>query len=84
MLCHMFHLHLDAPADALNAARDTIAEAEKCWLFGIARPSEVPGWSCVELTVGDQLLALDNATVLPMFEALRVRALDTLDASSSA
>ena len=64
---NMLHVHLDAPAEALNDARDALAEAEKCWLFGAARPSEVPGWSCFELTVGDQLLKLDNATVLPWY-----------------
>ena len=71
---NMFHLHLEAPADAVNEARDAIAEAQKCWLFGMARPSEVPGWSYVELTVGDNLLALDNAPVLALVEQLRARA----------
>ena len=71
---NMLHLHLDAPADALNQARDDIAERDRCWLFGIARPSEVPGWSCIELTVGDHLLGLDNAQVLALFERLLLRA----------
>ncbi|MBT9459507.1 MAG: threonine aldolase [Burkholderiaceae bacterium] len=71
---NMLHLHVDAPAEALNEARDALAEAERCWLFGAARPSEVPGWSCIELNVGDQLLALDNATVLPLFERVLDRA----------
>jgi len=64
---NMLHLHLDAPAEALNAARDALAETQQCWLFGPARASEVPGWSCVEISVGDRLLALDNASVLPLF-----------------
>lgn len=64
---NMLHLHVDAPADALNNARDALAESEKYWLCGSARASEVPGWSYIELTVGDNLLALDNAVVLPMF-----------------
>ncbi|MET0520220.1 MAG: beta-eliminating lyase-related protein [Burkholderiaceae bacterium] len=71
---NMLHLHLDAPADALNRARDMLAEREKCWLFGTARPTEVPGWSSLELSVGDHLLALDNAAVLPLFERLLAQA----------
>jgi threonine aldolase len=71
---NMLHVHLDAPAEALNQARDELAEQERCWLFGLARPTEVPGWSYLELSVGDQLLALDNARVLPLFERLLDRA----------
>ena len=65
---NMLHLHLDAPADALNDARDAIAQNQQWWLFGAARPTEVPGWSTIELSVGDQLLKLDNAAVLERFE----------------
>jgi hypothetical protein len=61
---NMMHLHVDAPVDALLDARDAFAEAHRCWLFGAARATEVPGWSCIELTVGDQLLGIDNAAVL--------------------
>ena len=70
---NMLHLHLDAPAEALNQARDELAEQERCWLFGMARPTEVPGWSCIELTVGDHLLGLDNAQVVALFERLLLR-----------
>jgi len=59
----MLHLHFDAAADAINDARDALAQAEGCWLIGNARPSEVPGWSYAELTVGEHLLGLDNARV---------------------
>ncbi len=71
---NMFHLHFDLPAEALNAARDALAQEERCWLFGMARPTEVPGWSVVELTVGDQLLAIDDETVKGLFERLMARA----------
>ncbi len=60
---NMMHLHLDAPADALNEARDALAQQEGVWLMGAARPTEVPGWSVVELTVGDHLLGLEDAQV---------------------
>ncbi len=72
--CNMFHLHIERDAASLNAARDAIAQGEKCWLFGMARATEVPGWSVVELTVGDQLLGIDDATVRRLFEALLKRA----------
>lgn len=67
---NMLHVHFDAPAAAINDARDALAESEGCWLFGSARPTEVPGWSNIELTVGDHLLTLDNAAVLPLFDRL--------------
>ena len=69
---NMMHLHFDAPAEAVMQARDRIAAAAGCWLVGGVRPSEVPGWSSCELYVGDQLLAVDNATVVPLFERLCV------------
>ena len=71
---NMLHLHFDVEAEALNDARDAFAEAEKCWLFGAARATEVPGWCYVEMTVGDQLLKLDNAAVLPWFERVLEKA----------
>jgi len=71
---NMFHLHVEAPAEALNAARDAIAEEERAWLFGAARPMDVQGFSAIELTVGDNLLALDDATMARLFERLLARA----------
>ena len=65
---NLFHLHFDAPAEAVLQARDTLAEREGCWLFGHVRDTEVPGWSATEFYVGDRLLQVDDATVLPLFE----------------
>lgn len=65
---NMLHVHIDAPTDALNQARDEIAEKDSAWLFGMARATEVPGWSYIELTVGDHLLGLDDAQVVGLFE----------------
>lgn len=67
---NLFHLHFDAPADAVLQARDDLALHERCWLFGHVRATEVPGWSATELYVGDRLLQADDATVLPLFERL--------------
>jgi threonine aldolase len=67
---HMFHLYLPAPVDAVNDARDAIAAQSRCWLFGGVRPAEVPGWSVVEISIGDRLLHADNARVIPLFTQL--------------
>ena len=71
---NMMHIYFDAPTDALNDARDHLAEIEKCWLCGLARPSDVPGWSYIELTVGDCLLAHNDAQIVQWFERLLVQA----------
>ena len=74
---NMLHLHFELAAEAVNDARDAIAEVEKWWLLGSARPSDVPGWSYAELTVGDCLLKLDNTTVVQKFEQMLERARST-------
>lgn len=66
----MFHLYFPAPVDAVNDARDAIAASQRCWLFGGVRAAEVPGWSLVELNVGDRLLKADNARIIPLFAQL--------------
>jgi threonine aldolase len=70
----MMHLHFDAPAEAVLAARDAIAEEERCWVIGYCVDSRVPGWSSTELVVGDNLLALDIETVRGYFDTLMRRA----------
>ena len=67
---NMLHLFFDAPADRINAARDLIAAEQRAWVINDAKPSEVPGWSKVELYVGDTLQERDNASVLPLFSQL--------------
>jgi len=67
---NMLHIFFDAPADQVADTRDAIAAAEKRWVVGNVRPADVPGWSVTELYVGDTLLQLDNAQVLPFFERL--------------
>ena len=67
---NLVHLHFDAPADRLLEARDTLAERDGTWLLDHAQPSEVPGWSRAELYVGDQLLTLDDAALMPLFAEL--------------
>lgn len=67
---NLMHLHFDAPADAVNDARDRIAADSKVWLCNGARPADVPGWSFTELYVGDTLLETADDAVLPLFTRL--------------
>jgi len=70
---NLMHLYFDAPFEDLNDARDEIAQTERCWLFRSAGKADVPGWSMVELYVGDRLLHLDNDRVVPLFAELCAR-----------
>jgi threonine aldolase len=63
----MMHLYFDVPAAELLDRRDRIAADDGIWIIGGARPAEIPGWSVCELSVGDNLLALDNATAVTRF-----------------
>lgn len=67
---NMLHLSIDAPADALLDARDRVAERTGTWLLSHARVAEVPGWSISEIYVGDTLLAIDDAQLMPLFAQL--------------
>lgn len=67
---NLLHLFIDAPADAVLDARDRIAEDAGAWLVDRPRAADVPGWSFAEIYVGDQLLALDDATLMPLFARL--------------
>ena len=67
---NMLHLHLAAHADAVLDARDRLAEDSGWWLFDGVRATEVPGWSVTEITVGDRLLAVDDAQLMPAFDRL--------------
>ena len=71
---NLFHLHLPAPAAAVANARDHIAALEGAWLAQRIGQAQVPGWSTIELYVGDNLLALDDATVVPLYARLLARA----------
>ena len=67
---NLLHLHFDAPADAVMQARDVLAEDAGAWLFDNVRNVDVPGRSVTEIYVGDRLLAVDDARVGALFEAL--------------
>ena len=57
----MPHLCFDAPADAVMDARDAIAEETGCRIVDRIRSADVPGRSVTGFTVGDRMLAVDDA-----------------------
>lgn len=67
---NMLHILFQVPPKALLDARDRMAIEDKCWLFGHARQADVPGWSRIELYVGDTLVGLPNEQVIPLFARL--------------
>jgi threonine aldolase len=67
---NMLHLYLAAPADAVAQARDALAQERGCWLFDNVRSADVPGWSVTEIYIGDRLLQVDDAQLMPLFDRL--------------
>jgi len=67
---NLFHLYFDTPSETVLERRDSIAARDGVWTVNGVRPAAVPGWSVTELYVGDNLLGLDNAFVLPRVAAL--------------
>jgi threonine aldolase len=67
---NMFHLHLPASHQAVEEARDRIAESEKCWLGAPRGASDVPGWCAMELYVGENLMTLDDDFVVGAYRRL--------------
>jgi threonine aldolase len=59
----MFHLHADRPADDLMAGVRRVAAEQKVWTWSWTFASETPGWSVVELAVGDATLEFTPAEV---------------------
>ena len=71
---NLFHVHFPVPAAALIAARDAIAAEHRAWLLPRVAAGRLPGWSSAEIYVGDNLLALPDAVVIPLFAQLLERA----------
>ncbi len=67
---NMMHLSLAAPAEAVMERRDEIAARDGVWLVGAPRPAEIPGWCVTEISVGDTLIDLANAQVVPWLREL--------------
>ncbi|MEO8739203.1 MAG: beta-eliminating lyase-related protein [Casimicrobiaceae bacterium] len=71
---NMFHAHFPVPAAALTAARDALAESHGAWLLNRVAPGRGPGASSSEIYVGDNLLALADADLVPLYARLLDRA----------
>ncbi len=71
---NMFHLHVAADAEALIAARDRIAAESRVWIAPRFTATAIPGHAMAEFNVGDNLLDLSDAFVLPLFERLLAHA----------
>lgn len=67
---NMLHLHFDGSPVALIEARDQLAHEQGIWLFGGMDRAVTPGWSVVEMHVGDRLLQIDDAFLVASFERL--------------
>jgi len=67
---NMFHLHFPVPPAALNSARDELAASHGAWLFNRAAPGHGPGTSSTEIYVADNLIALADADLVPLYAAL--------------
>jgi threonine aldolase len=71
----MFHLHFEAPPEAMLAARNAIAESDGTWVPGGFVAGATPGTSYVEVNVGDATAALDPARVTQAYAKVVARAL---------
>jgi threonine aldolase len=80
---NLFHVHFAAPPAALTAARDRIASEDGAWLAQRFGPGNTPGGSSIEIYVGDNVLAHDDATVIPLFAKLLELAHSQTRAASS-
>ncbi len=66
----MMHLHFPASVEAIEAARDEIAEVEKLWLGAPRGASGVPGWCAFEISVGENLMTQDVNMVADAYRRL--------------
>jgi threonine aldolase len=57
---NLFHVHFDAPADALDEARLALAERDGVWIGGRFAPGIAPNTSVMEVYVGDVLSGVDG------------------------
>jgi threonine aldolase len=71
---NMMHVFLPGDSDRLWDAALDIAETRKTWVLPRLRPSQVPGYSMVELTVGDAALDVETDEIAALFRELLQRA----------
>jgi threonine aldolase len=68
---NLFHLHFEAPAQALTEARDRIASEDSAWLAQRFSSDRERGRASAEIYVGDSMLAMgphdDRALLVPLY-----------------
>ncbi|GLZ75382.1 threonine aldolase [Actinorhabdospora filicis] len=70
----LFHVHLPVSAEAASKASMSIIDEYQIHLFGGAATAPLPGWSAVELSVGDNAMEFDGGEVAELFADLLDRA----------
>jgi threonine aldolase len=67
---NMFHLHFPLTPDELADARDRVAAEDKVWTAARISSGSTPGWSYIEVYVGDNLLAMTDAEAVALLGKL--------------
>ncbi len=81
---NLFHLHFQAPAEALTAARDRIAGEDGAWLAPRFSADRGPGHASAEIYVGDGLLAVPRSDDRRLLAPLYARMLELARAGATA
>lgn len=71
---NLFHAFLPVDGERLLEASAELAEREKVALFTRVRPCDVPGYTCVELSIGDSAATLEDAELGELLRAVLARA----------
>ncbi|MEO6566950.1 MAG: beta-eliminating lyase-related protein [Casimicrobiaceae bacterium] len=71
---NLFHLHVNAPAEAVIDAREQIAAETGVWLSPRYQSTALPGHAVTEFQVGANLLPLQDADLLPLFARMFAQA----------
>jgi len=71
---NMFHLYVNTAANAMIDAREQIAAETGVWLSPRYQPAALPGHSFTEFYVGDNLLPLQDADLMPLFTRMFAQA----------
>ncbi len=64
---HMMHVFLEGDADRLTATGYALMREQRVALFRALRPTDVPGISMFELSIGDGALAITDDEIRDLF-----------------
>ena len=71
---NLFHAFLPVDGERLLEASAELAEREKVALFTRVRPCDVPGYTGVEVSIGDSAATLDDAELGELLHSVLARA----------